>query len=115
MLRKAKRRKGHENQNELEGRWIFVKPQRTAEQHDERCRAEGPVEREGRWAVIKPQRKTGQLRCEDRQATRGAEREDQPQGWPLRRDRVVIYIEAAKLLGLHPNNLHRLMKNLNLK
>jgi len=25
------------------------------------------------------------------------------------------YVEAAKLLGLHPNNLHRLMKNLNLK
>jgi len=25
------------------------------------------------------------------------------------------YIEAARLLGLHPNNLHRLMKNLNLK
>jgi transcriptional regulator with GAF, ATPase, and Fis domain len=25
------------------------------------------------------------------------------------------YTEAAKLLGLHPNNLHRLMKNLNLK
>src|SRR2546430_754313 len=25
------------------------------------------------------------------------------------------YVDAAKLLGLHPNNLHRLMKNLNLK
>jgi transcriptional regulator with GAF, ATPase, and Fis domain len=25
------------------------------------------------------------------------------------------YTEAARLLGLHPNNLHRLMKNLNLK
>jgi Nif-specific regulatory protein len=25
------------------------------------------------------------------------------------------YAEAAKLLGIHPNNLHRLMKNLNLK
>jgi Nif-specific regulatory protein len=25
------------------------------------------------------------------------------------------YIEAAKLLGIHPNNLHRLMKNMNLK
>ena len=25
------------------------------------------------------------------------------------------YTEAAKLLGLHPNNLHRLMKNLGIK
>lgn len=25
------------------------------------------------------------------------------------------YIEAAKLLGIHPNNLHRLLKNMNLK
>jgi transcriptional regulator with GAF, ATPase, and Fis domain len=25
------------------------------------------------------------------------------------------YTEAAKLLGLHPNYLHRLVKNLNLK
>jgi len=26
-----------------------------------------------------------------------------------------IYTEAAKLLGLHPNYLHRLVRNLNLK
>ncbi|HMB27100.1 MAG TPA: helix-turn-helix domain-containing protein, partial [Blastocatellia bacterium] len=25
------------------------------------------------------------------------------------------YVEAAKLLGLHPNNLYRLIRNLNLK
>jgi transcriptional regulator of acetoin/glycerol metabolism len=25
------------------------------------------------------------------------------------------YTEAAKLLGVHPNNLHRLIRNLNLK
>jgi DNA-binding NtrC family response regulator len=25
------------------------------------------------------------------------------------------YNEAAKLLGMHPNNLHRLMRNLNIK
>ncbi|MGH9901838.1 MAG: sigma-54 interaction domain-containing protein, partial [Pyrinomonadaceae bacterium] len=25
------------------------------------------------------------------------------------------YVEAAKLLGIHPNNLHRLMRNMNLK